>query len=186
MMMANKRMISTSVLDSTVAQALWQGSKEKYPHAMLIFLALLSHADDWGRGKYSPYVVRGWAFNAAPSVRDSTSDEEVDGWVRIMCEEGTLALYGENKLGEPLYYAFPKWDMYQKLDYRKISLLPEPPGYEEPEHKPAKPKPAAKPKPKPKPAPLFSSSSSSSSSSLKSRPALSIVLPRKEDNRGLG
>jgi len=130
---SSKRIVSTGLLQSSVAVRFGEAFPQRGPYAMLVFLAMLFGADDEGRGRFLPQVIRSEAFGWDPGAMTVVALDDVATWAKEIEAEGSIVLYGVDTRGRgPIYYAFPKWNEYQSLKYRKKSHIPPPPGDIEP------------------------------------------------------
>lgn len=146
--MAERRMISTDIFECSIAWRLG----EKYPGllgiaAQRIIQMLIFLADDFGRGRYIPAMIRVRAFSSTPEVLEEITDKQIEEWVNIMVEEGMVEIYKSN---EQKYYSLTGWLHYQRGNWRpKDSNIPAPPE-DESENEPEDIKPAEKKKTKEK------------------------------------
>jgi len=129
--MAERRMISTSIYDSSVAWNLGQknpglkGLAAQRILEMLIFLA-----DDHGRGRYIPGMIRSRGFSSTAKLLDKVSVEDVETWLRQIEEEGTIKTYTVN---DQKYYTLSGWQHYQRGNWRPGRSHIPPPPWEEAE-----------------------------------------------------
>lgn len=85
--------------------------------ARLLFVGLITLADDEGRFLTLPSVVCGHIY-----PRDADAVRKVPKWLGELDDAGLVHLYG----GE--YGCLPKWSSHQKISHRTPSILPEPPA----------------------------------------------------------
>ena len=105
-------MISTGIYDSSVAWNLGQRNPGfKGLAAQRILEVLIFLADDYGRGRYIPGMIRTRAFSSIPEVLDEVTDEDVETWLRQIEEEGTIRIY---EIDGQLYFTLTGWRHYQR------------------------------------------------------------------------
>lgn len=85
--------------------------------ARLLWVGLISLADDYGRGKASSAGLK-----AAVFPFDAYLPHQISDWLQQIHNRGMIRLYHNDGSD---FYDIPKWDRYQKLRYRKDSLIPE-------------------------------------------------------------
>lgn len=85
--------------------------------ARLLFIGLITMADDEGRFLARPAVVCGHAFPF-----DDDALKKVERWMSELSDIGLIELYGDN------YGWFPKWESHQRISHRTPSLFPSPSG----------------------------------------------------------
>ena len=84
----------------------------------VLFIGMISNADDEGRGKASP------GFLAANIFRyDHLSTDEVSNWLRRIGEVMSVTFY---EVDEKMYYQFDHWDEWQKISHPSPSKIPSP------------------------------------------------------------
>lgn len=89
--------------------------------ARLLFVALITLADDEGRCRGSAAHIRGQRYAYDEDVTPSM----VEGWLRELCIAGLITVY----VHEGQRYAhLTKWDRHQKVDRPSASKLPAPDG----------------------------------------------------------
>lgn len=113
--MARKRMIEPNIWDSsTMHQAKCDGER-------LLFIGLITQADDEGRLKAYPASIMGrimsWAMGRY-------TQKDVTEWLRHLEETGSIINYQVN--GVP-YIQIRKWNKYQNIARPKPSYYPPPP-----------------------------------------------------------
>jgi|SRR5215472_783091 len=86
-----------------------------------LFWRLLTVADDFGRFRAKPTLVRSVCF---PLMLDRISEQDVAGWLFELVSVGAIQLY---KVNSKEYGWFPEWDRYQQRRAKK-SKYPEPPA----------------------------------------------------------
>lgn len=86
--------------------------------ARLLFLGLISQADDAGRLRGDPRLVSAQIF-----PYDDLAVQKVEGWLAELDEAGLINRY-ENR-GRPLI-SLPTWERHQKIDRPSPSTLPGP------------------------------------------------------------
>ena len=111
--MARKRMISPGIWESDSFSALTDFSK-------LVFISLISHADDEGRGKAKPAYIANITFpndetRRVTDVKKALSEIALNMSIRFYEVDGNE------------YYVLTHWLDYQKIDKPTPSKLPPPP-----------------------------------------------------------
>lgn len=92
--------------------------------AFRLFVSLICLADDYGRGKAHPAIVRGQAF----PLRD-VSVKDVEQAMKRLAEAGAIQLY---KVGDSHYYCFPTWAKHQRTR-NSVERFPAPPADNSPQ-----------------------------------------------------
>jgi hypothetical protein len=96
----------------------WQD--EKIGHisrdARLLFVGLITLADDEGRFLTLPSVVLGHAF-----PRDGDAARKLPKWFEELKSAGLIRLYDDE------YGCLPNWTSHQKISHPTPSILPAPP-----------------------------------------------------------
>lgn len=103
----------------TVKPFIWQDEKvgTASRDARLLYVALITLADDEGRFRALPSVIVGHAYPYDPdAVR------KIPKWLGELHELGLICLYGEH------YGCLPTWESHQKISHPTPSLLPSPNG----------------------------------------------------------
>jgi hypothetical protein len=109
-------MISTGIYDSSVAWNLGQKNPGfKGLAAQRILEVLIFLADDYGRGRYIPGLVRTRAFSSTPELLDEITVENVENWLKQIEEEGTIKTY---EVDGRQYYTLTGWRHYQRGSWR--------------------------------------------------------------------
>lgn len=109
--MSRKRMLSPDIWTD-------EGFLELDPMARLLFIGLISHADDEGRGCASPRALKAKVFPA-----DQVSDDDIGA----MCERmGKLMRVRFYDFGDSRYYQLDRWESHQFIKDKKASNIPEP------------------------------------------------------------
>jgi len=122
-------MISTGIYDSSVAWTLGQ----KNPGfmglaAQRILEVLIFLADDYGRGRYIPGMIRIRAFSSIPEILDEITDADVETWLQQIESEGSVSTY---EIDGQKYYTLTGWRYYQRGNWRpRPSNIPPPPWEE--------------------------------------------------------
>jgi len=116
--MARARMVSSRI--STDARVRELAS----PIAKLLFTWLIPHADNRGRLRAEPGLVRNQVI-----PHETASDADVACWLRQMHELGLIVLY-EADGGH--FLELTAWRKHQRLDRMQRSDLPDPPVAESP------------------------------------------------------
>jgi len=131
-MASERRMISTKIYECSIAVRLGSEAAGLLGlAAQRIFEMLILEADDFGRGRYLPSVLRMKAFLSTPGVIEEVTDAQVEEWIKIMADEGAVEIYDVN--GQK-YYSLTGWQHYQRGNWRpKLSNIPPPNGISTPE-----------------------------------------------------
>lgn len=90
--------------------------------ARLLFIGLITQADDQGRGVADPRRLK-----AAVLPADDVTAVQVDGWVSAIEAEGLAILYTAD--GHGRLYQLVSWHIHQSINKPKPSNYPPPPGY---------------------------------------------------------
>lgn len=85
--------------------------------ARLLWVGLISLADDHGRGKASSAWLKAMIFPL-----DQYLPHHVHDWLLEINDRGMIRIY---HVGGSSYYDIPNWTKYQKLRYLKDSIIPE-------------------------------------------------------------
>lgn len=112
--MARKRMISPSMWES-------ESFSELNDLAKLVFISMISHADDEGRGKANPAYIRSMTFPNDDSKRVADIEKALS---EIGCKM-SVQFYSVDGRD---YYFMTNWTEYQKIDKPTKSKLPPPPN----------------------------------------------------------
>lgn len=86
--------------------------------ARLLWVTLITMADDEGRFRLLPSLILGHAY---PFDRDAA--RKLDKWIAELCTGGLLHTYTVDGLD---YGMFPKWAEHQKVSHPTPSILPAP------------------------------------------------------------
>ena len=125
--MADRRMFSRDIFKSSVMVNLGYNNSPHGIEAQRIFETLIVLADDWGRGRLIPEVIRGEAFISVPESFAKVTPDMIREWIDQIAGDGALTIYDVN--GQE-YYTLTGWDRYQRGGWQKAkSLLPDPPGF---------------------------------------------------------
>lgn len=111
--MARKRMIDPSIWTD-------DGFMSLNPNERLLWLGLISHADDEGRGTAEPRGLRAKVFPA-----DGLSDDDVAGMCGALARHMRVRFYA---VDGARYYQLDRWSNHQYIKDRKPSTLPPPGG----------------------------------------------------------
>jgi len=84
----------------------------------LLFIGLISHADDDGRGSAEPRSIRAKVFPG-----DELSDEEILEMAEVLCRRMRVTVY---EVGGVRYYQLDRWRSHQYIKDRKPSTMPAP------------------------------------------------------------
>lgn len=111
--MARKRMISPEI---------WASSSfaELTDFAKIVFIGLISNADDEGKGESDPALLKSTLF---PRDEKKRAADVKSALSEIARSTSTLFYSVEGKN----YYVLTKWKVYQKLDRPTPSKIPDPP-----------------------------------------------------------
>lgn len=85
-----------------------------------VWIALITLADDLGRGDARPAIIKGRAF----PLRDGITFKNIDGALHGLASKGCISLY---TVGGKPYFCFPTWSEHQRVRDCK----PKYPGIEE-------------------------------------------------------
>lgn len=91
----------------------------------LLFVMLFTLADDEGRFRASPALVRGELF----PYDDDLTQHQVGDWLRVLDESGRIRLYAA---GGQQYGVIVKWKEHQRIDKPSVSKFPAPPPEDSP------------------------------------------------------
>jgi hypothetical protein len=106
-----------------VDSSMWQNEKFATLPAMarLLQIGMINHADDQGRGKAHPSLLRAQVF-----PYDDVTLGDVAEWLRLIQNNGTIKLYAVD--GKD-YYQMCNWWEYQAHQYAMPSDYPKPDGW---------------------------------------------------------
>lgn len=127
--MARKRMLDPGIWDSEQVMKL-------SPAQFKLYVYLISQADDEGRVKSTPAMMR----SRVHPVTEYPLEKFIEDLDDVVASR-LVVRYGEG--GQ--YIAHPKWKMYQKIDRPTKSLIPAPPS-DEPKPEAATPAPVEDPR----------------------------------------
>lgn len=85
--------------------------------ARLLFIGLITMADDDGRFRALPSVIAGHAY-----PYDEDALKKIGKWLEELQSADLITLYGAH------YGVFPKWEKHQRISHRTPSILPPPSG----------------------------------------------------------
>lgn len=104
----------------TLKPEVWQDEKVGgvSRDARLLFVGLITLADDEGRFRALPSVLLGHVF-----PYDDDAGRKVKGWLNELLEQGLVDLYEVQ--GHP-YGSIPKWEKHQRINRPNQSILPAP------------------------------------------------------------
>lgn len=111
--MARKRMISPEIWESSSFSALSDLSK-------IVFISLISHADDEGRGRAGASYIRSMTF-------PNDEDRRVADIKKTLTEIGSKMSVQFYAVDGNEYYVITNWLKWQKIDKPTKSKLPPPP-----------------------------------------------------------
>lgn len=96
----------------------WQDEKicQVSRDARLLFVGLITMADDDGRFLTLPTVIGGHVF-----PRDLDAPRKIPKWIGELEDAGLIRLYGGD------YGCLPKWSDHQRISHPTPSIFPEPP-----------------------------------------------------------
>lgn len=89
--------------------------------ARLLFIGLITMADDDGRLRELPETIRGHVF-----PHDGISKPKIERWLREVASAGMIVRY---EVDGREYVAFRQWSKHQKVDKGNESELPAPPEF---------------------------------------------------------
>lgn len=123
--MADRRMFDREIFKSSVMVHLGCNNPNCGLAAQRVFETLILRADDHGRGRLIPEVIRMEAFASVPEEFAECEPSHIIAWIKQIEKQGALVRYEIN--GEQYYY-LTGWDKYQRGGWQRAkSLLPEPP-----------------------------------------------------------
>jgi len=118
--MARKRTIDPGIWTSD------QFTSIKSPWARLLFIGIISNADDEGRMVANPRHLRAVVFPG-----DGHKEDRMGQWRDILAANGLINVYkcpaSAQILDATEYLFLPNWTKYQHISKRYPSLIPEPP-----------------------------------------------------------
>ncbi|MCW3039452.1 MAG: uncharacterized protein JWM31_1357 [Solirubrobacterales bacterium] len=88
--------------------------------ARLLWVALITLADDDGRFRALPALILGHGFPF-----DKDAPKKLDGWLAELDHAGLIRLY---TVGQHAYGVFPTWAQNQRISKPTPSVLPAPPA----------------------------------------------------------
>lgn len=125
--MAEKRMITRDIFESSVMHSLSAGNPDFELEAQRVWEALILIADDWGRGRLIYQNIRIKAFCSAPNRYDKVPLELIEKWVKEIEGQKAIQIY---EVDGDKYFYLTGWDKYQSGKWHKRnSMLPPPPGF---------------------------------------------------------
>lgn len=101
--------------------------------ARLLFIGLISQADDEGRGVADTRKLRAAIFPG-----DKFSPSQIAKWMKQLERQGLVKIYRADAHGE--LYALPTWNRHQKVEKRRTSAYPPPPTRALPDSSPTHPR----------------------------------------------
>ena len=106
------RIIKESILTSETTASLDDFS-------FRLFVSLICLADDFGRGKANPAIIKGQAF----ALRDEVTKEQVERGLEELVKVDAIHLY---TIGDTTYFYFPTWSKHQRVRNSKAKCPPPP------------------------------------------------------------
>lgn len=108
----------------TVKPEAWQDEKlgQVSRDARLLFVVLITLADDQGRFRNLPSLILGHGY-----PYDSDAIRKLPAWLEELRSVGLVQIYEVDGVE---YGALPSWSRHQRINKSTASLLPAPPGYE--------------------------------------------------------
>jgi len=102
----------------TLKPTIWQSEQfsEVSGNARLTFIGLITQADDYGRLKGSPKLVRSWVF-----PYDDHSVQKVSEWLRELSENGLIHWF---EVDGSRFIELPTWSDHQRVSHPTESVLP--------------------------------------------------------------
>ena len=88
------------------------------PEARLLFIGLISHADDEGRGNAELRALKAKVFPG-----DNLSDEQITALCETVAQYMRVVFYEVNG---SRYYQLERWDDYQTVNHARPSVIPGP------------------------------------------------------------
>lgn len=124
--MADRRMFDREIFKSSVMVHLGHYNPNiSGLYAQRVFETLILRADDHGRGRLIPEIIKMEAFASVPGVYSDIEPSMIMAWIKQIEDQGALLRYEVD--GEQYYY-LTGWDKYQRGGWQRAkSLLPEPP-----------------------------------------------------------
>jgi len=86
--------------------------------ARVLFVGLITLADDEGRFRALPSVILGHIF-----PYDNDAARKLTGWVDELLSQGLVEVYSHDDMP---YGVIPKWLKHQKISHSRPSILPSP------------------------------------------------------------
>lgn len=124
--MADRRMFNRGLFDSSLMLNLAAANPDHELEAQRIWETLILIADDQGRGKYIPAMIRLKAFGGVPTANGRITIQMVEDWIKQIADDGCIAFW-ETPDGAK-YFVLTKWEIYQSgVWHRGKSKIPEPP-----------------------------------------------------------
>ena len=110
--MARRRMIDPNFWQSEDISRL-------SPFARLLFIGMISHADDEGRGRANVNYLKSIVF-----PYDEIRAADVEKAISEICHNTSVTVY---TVAHSSYYAFTNWEKWQRVDKPQKSIIPPPP-----------------------------------------------------------
>jgi hypothetical protein len=119
-------MFDRTIYKSSVICNLATSNPEKELESQRVFQTLILIADDYGRGRLIPQVIRMEAFGTSPNVFSEITNEDILKWVEDIQSDGALEVY---EVDGQKYYHLTGWSKYQHGKWRpRDSKIPSPPS----------------------------------------------------------
>lgn len=101
----------------TVKPGAWRDEKigNLSREARLLFIGLITQADDEGRFRALPSIIRGDVY-----PYDTDAERKIPRWMSELEQAGLVELYGEH------FGRLPNWLKHQKISHPTPSILPKP------------------------------------------------------------
>jgi len=109
--MARKRMIDPNIWESEDFGWLSLGAR-------LLFIGMISNADDEGKGKASLEFLRANIFRY-----DTLTNEQIGEWLDQIAHKMSVSIYS---IDGKSYYQFDHWDEWQRISHPSPSKIPSP------------------------------------------------------------
>lgn len=105
----------------TLKPELWQSPQVMRLHhsARLLFIGLITQADDQGRGSADPLKIRATIYPC-----DDVTHGDIECWLDLLAEVGLAEFYETANRGP--VYVLTGWKRNQKIDKAKASTFPDP------------------------------------------------------------
>jgi hypothetical protein len=108
----------------TVKPEMWQDEAlgAVSVHARLLFVGLITQADDDGRLRGAPSLIGGSVF-----PYDGFQARKIDGWLDELTERSLIVRY---EWGDQRFIWIKNWSRHQRINRKTDSVLPPPPTHQ--------------------------------------------------------